>query len=291
MNLPFIPRTELPPRWIRFLHDSLVQHLRINLGVVGLREHTTTERDGINAQNGDSLYNSTSGNPEDYYRAQWVGRNGLPTLTEAQRDALTPANGDQIYNSTAGEAQIYAGGSWYELGVYPKWTDLCMPTQSFKTSGVTDPDWANVTGNLYAWAFDGGGARDERVMFAMQIPHSWDGVTALQPHVHWAPSDGSSGNVRWGFEYSWVSLDGVFPAATTIYAEDATAEVTNTHQIASFASIDVGSISGMSSMLLCSVFRHATHANDTYNNQDAFLLEFDVHIKMDALGSTSEFVK
>lgn len=215
----------------------------------------------------------------------------LPSVTTAERDALDAAEGMMLINSTDDEAQIYAQSGWRELGVYPKWDDLSVAAQDVKLHGVTDPDWQTLTDNLLVLAFDGAGIRDEEVFFAKQFPHGFDGVTAISPHIHWCPSDAAAGVVRWGLEYSWAAINAVFPSSTTDYVNASTPEAANQHTLSSFADIDVPASIGLSSMIVCRLFRHGSNAADTYNNKDAFFLEFDFHIKSDSDGSTEEYTK
>lgn len=176
------------------------------------------------------------------------------------------------------------------------WDDLRVPLSSIKRLGFTDPDWVQFKDNgaastgVYVLGFDGAGAQDEEVFFAAQIPHTWREGTAIEPHVHWCPSDGSSGNVRWGLEYTVQSVNGTFGNTTIIYVNDAADETAYKHQIADLGSISMAGHT-ISAMLICRLFREATDAADTYNNQDALLLEFDFHFQVSTPGSRQETVK
>ncbi len=55
------------------------------------------------------------------------------------------------------------------------------------------------------------------------------------------------------------------------------------HHIAGFDAIS-GTGKGISSMLICRLFRDVSDPNDTYG-ADAFVLEFDFHFQIDAPGS------
>lgn len=180
------------------------------------------------------------------------------------------------------------GPSYHE---HEKWEDLRFPANTTSILGFgDDPDWATYVGGTSALAFDGAGALDEEVHIIAQMPHARKEGSGIRPHVHWAPSDGSAGNVRWGLEYTWANINAVHGATTTIYCTDAAAGAGNTHQVASFAEID-GTGKTLSSIFIARLFRNATDAGDTYNNQDAFLLEFDIHYIRDSRGSQNEFSK
>jgi hypothetical protein len=71
MSLPFIPRGGLPNQWVRFLHWALIRHLRVHLGVTGCPSVTETERDAIDAKNGDLVYNTTASEAQVYENSVW----------------------------------------------------------------------------------------------------------------------------------------------------------------------------------------------------------------------------
>ena len=128
------------------------------------------------------------------------------------------------------------------------------------------------------------------MFFTIQFPHGYKLGSDVYPHVHWTPTDAGAGSVVWQLEYSWADIDEVFPAVTPIEIADAAAGVAWTHQLASFAAVTGSGATGVSSMLVCRLFRDPAHASDTYGS-DAALLEFDVHFEIDTVGSRIELVK
>ena len=93
-------------------------------------------------------------------------------------------------------------------------------------------------------------------------------------------------------EYTWTEIGGDFSNTSIIYASthfpaDANV-VAGRHYITNFASNSPSATQdGISSMLICRVFRNATGGNDTYEH-DAGLLEIDFHYPMDRVGSRTE---
>lgn len=172
--------------------------------------------------------------------------------------------------------------------------DLRVSLETTKLGGVNDPNFSKVLDNgagsqgVFAFHFDK--AAEEEVFFSVQFPHAMQLGSTIEPHVHWLPKDTDTGTVRWGLEYTWVDLNGTFGNTTIIYAEDAGDGTALKHQYASFGGVSGASITGVSSMMICRLFRDATHLNDTYDN-DAIALEFDIHIKKDAVGSRSQASK
>ena len=170
--------------------------------------------------------------------------------------------------------------------------DVMVPGLSAKTD-ATAPDlipFAPATTNLLVFGFNGSGSTPkEQVYFTVQIPHPYKAGSNLYPHVHWSPSTSAAGNVKWQLEYTWQSINGTFSAPTIISATDSTESTQWKHLIAPFTAID-GTGQGISSMLICRLFRDPADGSDTYE-ADAAFLQFDIHIEQDTLGSREEFNK
>jgi hypothetical protein len=151
---------------------------------------------------------------------------------------------------------------------------------------------------LYLYWFDA--STEEEVWFAVQMPHAWAG-TDIIPHVHWTPkttADGDPANqtVEWGLEYTWINVGGDFAASSTIYGKTSIPNdaniVANRHYKTNLTSISPSaSQDGLSSMLVCRLFRNAADAADDTYEDDVGLLEFDLHYEVDMLGSRSVSTK
>lgn len=178
-------------------------------------------------------------------------------------------------------------------GTATVWEDLRVPMTASKLGGSHDPGFALFIANgasqgVFSYDFDK--TTEEELYFAVQMPHSWKIGSTIHPHVHWgvktAPAGGTT--VRWGLEYTWQSINGVFAAPTIIYTT-ATDPVTQyKHLLNEFTDIAGTGITGVSSMLLCRIFRDV--ANDNFDD-DASLFEFDIHYEMDTDGSNEEYAK
>ena len=170
------------------------------------------------------------------------------------------------------------------------WDDLRVPVTSAKPGNVLPEFGAFLAaGGLKTWLFDGGG-RAEEIHFTVQLPHGYKVGTDLTPHVHWTPTDTGVGNVRWSLEYTWIDIDGTFGASTTIHTVDAASTTAWEHLRIDFATIDGSAITGISSMLVCRLFRDSADVLDTYAS-DAALLEIDFHYEMDTFGSRTILTK
>jgi hypothetical protein len=175
----------------------------------------------------------------------------------------------------------------------PVWDDIRVAANSVRLpGGPTDPafsqfrDDGGVSTGVFTFFFAAGALNE--VHFTVQIPHKYKLLTPLYPHVHWSPTNTNTGFVRWGLEYTIQCIGSVFPLTSTLTVDDPGNGVDREHQIVSFDTISGATISTVSCMLDCRLYRDAT--NDDYNSNAAFL-EFDIHYQIDSTGSDREFVK
>lgn len=180
--------------------------------------------------------------------------------------------------------------------------DLRVPATATKTGGSKIPDFIKIADNgsgsqgVFSYAFDD--ATEEEVYFFVQLSHKWKIGTTIFPHVHWMPvSPGGAGEtVSWGLEYTMADAGSVFANSSIIYGNTtniAETLVQKKQYITSIGSgIDMATITGVSPMLACRLFRDAagTGLTDSYAD-DAALLEFDFHYEIDALGSDEKYTK
>ena len=143
-----------------------------------------------------------------------------------------------------------------------------------------------VTKGVYTLFF--GPGETQEALLAFQLPHGYKFGSDLHPHVHWAPTDNNSGNVVWGLEYCFQSINQVFGATVTSEVTDA-ADGALKHQLVSFADIPaIGSSNDTSSMIMCRVYRKGDDAADTYPSPVA-LLEVDIHYQANRAGTQAEY--
>jgi hypothetical protein len=173
------------------------------------------------------------------------------------------------------------------------WEDLRVSLETAKPGATKVPgfekvrdDGAGSTG-VYAYHFDD--STIEEVFFEVQLPHAYKQYSPISPHIHWLPKGTGTGVVRWGLEYSFTNIGEVFPTTSIIYAENAGSGSAYMHQIGEFSTI-LCPDKKISSVMLCRLFRDASHGNDTYTG-DAVGLTFDIHIQLDTNGSEVEYIK
>jgi len=161
-----------------------------------------------------------------------------------------------------------------------KWDDLRFPAATVRVPGSGGPGAVAIVGTIQTLGFDA--SSRETVYLQAQLPHNWKKGTAINPHVHWCSTQTTGGSAVWGIEYSVADIGGSFAAATTSVV---TQTATTAHNMALLDSIDMSAYTGPSTMLLIALFRDSTAAADTLTT-DAHLLEFDIHYKINSLGSS-----
>jgi hypothetical protein len=185
---------------------------------------------------------------------------------------------------------------WDDLMVYPDATGRGGSKAPVWGGADADPFKTNGSGSqgVFLWMFSS--STEQEVYFTIQIPHSYKVGSAIYPHVHWTTASGtpSGTNVVWGLEYTVKAIGGNFTNTSIIYATSIIGAVgtptgTGQHLINSFSSMD-GTGLGISTVLVCRLFRATGHANDTFSNEVG-LLGFDVHYEKDTEGSRNEFSK
>jgi hypothetical protein len=173
------------------------------------------------------------------------------------------------------------------------WDDLRVPMTSSNSGGARPPGFSLFRANggsqgVYAFQFDK--SAEEDLFFEVQMPHGYKLGTTLHPHAHWSvitiPVGGTT--VRWGLEYSFADINGVFTLPSIVYTTATDPVTLYKHRINEFTAISGSSISSVSTMLCCRVFRDV--ANDNFDD-DAALLEIDFHYQSDTLGSRQETIK
>lgn len=170
------------------------------------------------------------------------------------------------------------------------WDDLQTSGLSSKKGGSNDPVFTNIAGNIWIDVFSGTATNE--VFFTVQFPHKYKEGSDIEPHVHWFPitSPATTKNVVWKLEYQWQNHDGTFGATnTTITGTGATGTVGYKGIITSLGVVS-GTGKGISSLMICRLYRPGGDALDTYADGAAFV-SCDMHYEIDALGSDTEYAK
>jgi len=179
------------------------------------------------------------------------------------------------------------------------WDDLRVPALSVRVPATGGPDFeqfhSNATGTstgVFLYWFDPGSV--EQIYFVAQMPHSWKG-TPIHPHVHWSPAADTTGTVSWGLEYTWAGINEDFPGTQIIYGNSVIGDDQSPNQYHHYLTslpVVTGSVSGVSSMIVCRLFRDATGVGlGDSSPHDAGFLEMDFHYEIDTIGSDEIYTK
>lgn len=172
-----------------------------------------------------------------------------------------------------------------------EWEDCRVAVNNVKVPATKNPDWVAYKGGLLlSFGAEAVEANEEEVYFMIQLPHAIKEGSTIKPHVHWiAKADEATKIVRWGMTYSFANIDADFPAETAIYINGETNNDADKHLVAYFPDIPLPTMK-ISGMLIIKFFRNSSSASDTYTDE-AYLLEFDVHIEQNTIGSREVLVK
>ncbi|MCP3683938.1 MAG: hypothetical protein GY861_14740 [bacterium] len=172
------------------------------------------------------------------------------------------------------------------------WDDLRTPINAVKkVSGKEPTETAYKGGLVYSFSK----TSDNSIVFNVQVPHEYKLGTDIEFHVHYIIPTAGSGvgaeNIKWDFTHSWAKIGSAQPNETTVNTTiDVQSLSANTHYLGEIAAtIDGSAIDGVSSMLICSLTRDTSVAND-YDDV-VYLMEVDFHYQIDTMGSRQEAVK
>jgi len=158
-----------------------------------------------------------------------------------------------------------------------------LPTGGYSPGGASDPTVKTFKAPILLPAFAGGGANNQAT-YRFHIPHDWVIGSDFYMHTHWALNEASpTGNVKWKITWCYARGYELGDFGTEIVTTLADADVSATqyaHHITESAAITpaiLGEDAQIDGMILACVERDTT---DT-NNDDAFLIEFDIHYLSD----------
>ena len=173
------------------------------------------------------------------------------------------------------------------------WDDLRVVPGVLDRPGNNDPairTWQPGGGGttFYVWGF----AASKEGFFTCQLPHGYLEGSDIKMHTHWSPgADGVGENghtVAWKLDYSWANTDAAFPVSATANMTDACSGTNHLHELSPEVTVS-GTGKTVSSMLVCRFYRDS--GDSWVGSGNPILLEFDIHIQMDAVGSRTSLAK
>jgi len=158
-----------------------------------------------------------------------------------------------------------------------------LPTGGYSPGGALDPTVKTFKAPLLLPAFAGSGANNQAT-YRFHIPHDWVIGSDFYMHTHWALNEVSpTGNVKWKITWCYARGYELGDFGTEIVTTIADADVNSTkyaHHISESEAITpaiLGENAQIDGIILACVERDTS---DT-NNDDAFLIEFDLHYLSD----------
>ena len=165
------------------------------------------------------------------------------------------------------------------------WDGLVADLARARVVGPNVPTLATFRGTIEAYSFSASMMNEASVTF--HVDHRIKPGSKLYLRIHWAPSDTNRGVCRWGIEYTAIAghSQGAFPASATLYLEQVASGTDRMHQIIE----DTNGIGPYEpdTLIVCRIFRDATHPNDTYN-AGAFGLVCDLRYQVDRAGTLNK---
>ena len=206
-----------------------------------------------------------------YVRARVSGISG----TNASL-SVTAAIGD---NMTLGiSSDIYGGKPTRTRG----WRDITTQV-TVRGVGANDPTFSVYTGTTFR-AFSFSATTMNEVFAVFHVPHDWIPGTAIHLHAHWsnAAAAPSTGNVIWGFDYSFAKGFGqeAFPVQNNVIISAPSPAISKTHNISETPPILVPGME-IDGILLVRCYRDAANVLDTCTNA-VFLHTMDIHYESDS---------
>lgn len=205
-------------------------------------------------QTDGSIVDWVNGNSYVPFTTTTGSTNNIPLAGANSGDSLILA--DNLTLTSA--ADIFTTTSNYG------WKDIIsdINIRSQGGNGNDDPTWAVFRNGVWAFRFSASSMNECWINF--HINHDYALGTPIYLHVHWSNSGTNTGVVRWGFEYTIQKghQQGVFPATTTVYVEQA-AVAQYEHQLAEINPGITSTDLEPDSLVLVRLFRDAPHANDT----------------------------
>ncbi len=169
------------------------------------------------------------------------------------------------------------------------WDDLRITPGAFDRPGVSDPTYQ-------IWQPGGSGIQfyvlkfnqSQYADFTVQVPHKYKTGTNIWVHAHWTPGNRGTtegtATVAWKLAYSWASIGAAFTASAVADMTDACQSTNDQHLMTPEVEIS-GAGKGISSVLMCRIYRDT---GDTWAGTAAngpALLEVDFHFSQDTQGS------
>jgi hypothetical protein len=157
------------------------------------------------------------------------------------------------------------------------WRDLTADI-NVRGTGAADPTFA-LYGATAMRQYSFSANTEQEVFFVFHVPHDYVPGTAIHFHAHWsnAAATPNTGNVVWGFDYSFAKgfNQEAFPAMTAITVTQASPATRYQHMVAETTAVTIATME-VDGLILVRGYRKAADAADTCTDA-VFLHTMDIH--------------
>ena len=157
------------------------------------------------------------------------------------------------------------------------WRDLTADIQ-VKGTGAADPTFA-VYGATVLRQYSFSATTEQEVFMVFHVPHDYVPGTSIYFHAHWsnAAATPNTGNVVWGFDYSFAKgfNQAAFPTPTASTVTQACPATRYQHMVAETAAVTIAAME-VDGLILVRGYRKAADAADTCTDA-VFLHTMDIH--------------
>lgn len=237
-------------------------------------------------------YSFTADTDSGIYR---IGANNIGVAVNGAKvvDITTTGLNSTVIGATTPAAGTFTTASATSGMVLPKTTttgikvDTTTPTWGWRDitseidargSGGNDPTFSTYTGtNFFLHQFSA--TTMQQVYITFHVPHDYVPGTDIYIHAHWsnAAAAPNTGNVIWGFEYSYAKGHGqeAFPASTTVTVTQACPATRYYHNIAETTAITIAGLE-VDGLIMVRAYRDAAAGGDTCTDA-VFVHTVDIH--------------
>ena len=181
---------------------------------------------------------------------------------------------DDIFHSESGNGIKINDGDDTTFG----WHDIIGQVE-LRGSGPNDPSFAVYGGYSGIRQYEFSPTTMNQVWMVFHVPHDWVPGTPVYFHAHWsnAAAAPNTGNVVWGFEYTWAKgfNQAPFPTPVTATVTQACPATRYQHMIAETTAQTLTGLE-VDALVIVRVYRDATNVADTCTDA-VFLHTADIH--------------
>ncbi len=233
-----------------------------------------------------------------YYSVYQTPTMTLDTNSRVGIGTIIPAytldvNGNARFGSTSSSSMFDSTGHQTMTGSARPWRDERNDAINIKVQGTG----AAVNTTELTVDFPTTTDLNDYLYLNIQLNHDRDNTAIISPHIHWFQNQNAVPN--WLVQYRW-QVNGAAKQANWSSSACTTSAFTYSsgtiHQICDTADITPPTNSTISDIVQFKIFRDNDNDSTVFTSSDLYtgsvaMLAFDVHVQINSLGSTDEYVK